>query len=88
MTYTKSETPIEEINKKFYLAYDDVAKMLGVTTRTIQRYIVYGWIRPVSITGRTKIITRTEFEKFIQLAADKKLPPPGGWPNTQSDMEL
>jgi excisionase family DNA binding protein len=62
-----------------YLSLQDAARELGVSRRTIQRYIQRGWIHVIRITPRNLRISRPDFDKFISNAdqgklADKTIP--------------
>ncbi len=82
-------TPPELTARDELLTFQQVAETLGVSKRTVQTYIRYRWIRTITITGRIKRVRRSEFERFIQLAADDKLPPPEGWGSVrQIEMSL
>ncbi len=82
-------TPPELTARDELLTFQQVAETLGVSKRTVQTYIRYRWIRTITITGRIKRVRRSEFERFVQLAADDKLPPPEGWGSVrQIEMSL
>ena len=85
-TETKANTVV---NHDELLTFQQAAEKLGVSKRTVQTYVKFHWIRTIAITGRTKRIRRSEFERFVQLAADDKLPPPEGWGSVrQIEMSL
>jgi excisionase family DNA binding protein len=48
------------------LSFRQAAMELGVSTRTIHRYVRLNWIPVVRITRRTYRIRRTDLDNFIQ----------------------
>ncbi len=51
------------------LALGDVAKIFGVTTRTIRRWISSGALKAVRCNSRLIRVRREEVEKFIKARA-------------------
>lgn len=62
------------------LTYKDAAGQLGISVRTLQRYIANGLLRAVTITRRTKRVRLSELEDFIQRISeqvnDRPMPEP------------
>ena len=61
-------------NQSQWLMFNEAGAVLGVTKRTVPRYIQLGWIHPITIPGRKKRITGRELERFLALAAANELP--------------
>jgi excisionase family DNA binding protein len=61
-THTRFQLPS---NIEPLLTYADVAHLLGVTPRTIQRYVKEGWLRPRRFSRRTVRFRRADVERFF-----------------------
>lgn len=63
------------------LTYKDAATLLGISVRTLQRYIANNQLQAIAFTRRTKRILLGELEAFIQRTAEQLdeecLRPPG-----------
>src|SRR5262245_56951892 len=57
-------TPMETL-----LDYHAVAALLSVSTRTIQRYVKLGWLKPIYISRRVVRFRQVEVERFLSRAA-------------------
>jgi excisionase family DNA binding protein len=55
--------PKTETSPRLLLTADDVAREIGVTTRTIRRLIACGGIKSIKI-GRSRRIARSELERL------------------------
>jgi excisionase family DNA binding protein len=53
------------------LTYKDAAGQLGISVRTLQRYIADGLLRAIAITRRTKRVRLSELEDFIQRMSEQ-----------------
>lgn len=70
------------------LTYDAAAQALGVSKRTLQRYIRDGWLKVVTITSRTKRISPVELAAFVQRMSEGTLPEPTVHDSGQIELPL
>ena len=54
------------IPSKRLLSYGDAAKIVGISTRTVQRYVAKGLIRTVPIGPRLKRIPQSEVDRLLE----------------------
>ncbi len=70
------------------LTYDAAAQVLGVSKRTLQRYIRDSWLKVVTITSRTRRISPIELAAFVQRMSEGTPPEPTVHDGGQIELPL
>jgi excisionase family DNA binding protein len=53
-------------NLPAFLTRDEVSKLFRISTRTVDRLVVQGKLRPIKITPQRIIFSKVELEQFLQ----------------------
>jgi len=72
----KTSTPEQSDNIAIYARPSTVAKMLGVTTRTVSRLAASGKLIPRKLNARTVLYSRAEVSRFVESCACVSTPAP------------